>query len=61
MNEDTDDTKSAAGRRVIGLPASVVQLLREHKEVQEEERRRAAQLWQEGGWVFTSPTGRPLT
>jgi integrase len=60
INEDTDDTKSTAGRRVIGLPASVVQLLREHKEAQETDRRRAAQLWQEGGWVFTSPTGRPL-
>ncbi|WP_203720654.1 tyrosine-type recombinase/integrase, partial [Paractinoplanes brasiliensis] len=59
-NDDTDDTKSAAGRRVIGLPASVVQLLLEHKEVQGTERRRAAQLWQEGGWVFASPTGRPL-
>jgi integrase len=60
VNEDTDDTKSAAGRRVIGLPASVVQLLREHKETQEADRRKAAQLWDEGGWVFTSPTGRPL-
>ena len=60
VNEDTDDTKSAAGRRVIGLPASVAQLLRDHKEVQETERRRAAQLWNEGGWVFASPTGRPL-
>lgn len=59
-NKDTDDTKSAAGRRVMGLPDSVVQLLRKHKEAQDAERRRAAQLWDEGGWVFTSPTGRPL-
>jgi integrase len=60
LAEDTDDTKSTAGRRVIGLPAGVVQLLWEHKEVQETDRRKAAQLWDEGGWVFTTPTGRPL-
>ncbi|MEV4704650.1 tyrosine-type recombinase/integrase [Actinoplanes sp. NPDC049316] len=59
-NEDTDDTKSAAGRRVIGLPASIVQLLQEHRQAQDKDRRTAGQLWQEGGWVFTSPTGRPL-
>uniref|UniRef100_UPI002E22DD31 tyrosine-type recombinase/integrase n=1 Tax=Actinoplanes sandaracinus TaxID=3045177 RepID=UPI002E22DD31 len=59
-NEDTDDTKSAAGRRVMGLPASVVQLLRDHREVQDRERQTARQLWEEEGWVFTSPTGRPL-
>lgn len=59
-NEETDDTKSAAGRRVMGLPAGVVQLLREHRVVQDGERRAAAQLWKEGGWVFASPTGRPL-
>jgi integrase len=59
-NADTDDTKSAAGRRVIGLPASVAELLRTHKAAQENERRTAAQLWRDDGWVFASPTGRPL-
>ena len=59
-NEDTDDTKSAAGRRVMGLPESVVQLLREHRESQNRERQKARQIWEGGGWVFTSPTGRPL-
>ncbi|WP_067509254.1 site-specific integrase [Actinoplanes sp. TFC3] len=59
-NADTDDTKSVSGRRIIGLPASVVELLRQHREAQGEERRMAAQLWFEDGWVFTSPTGRPL-
>jgi integrase len=59
-NEDTDDTKSVAGRRVMGLSESVVQLLREHRESQDQERQKARQLWEESGWVFTSPTGRPL-
>jgi integrase len=59
-NGETDDTKSAAGRRVVGLPSSVVQLLREHHKIQDEERARAGQLWIEGNWVFAAPTGRPL-
>ncbi len=57
---DTDETKSRAGRRVLGLPAELAELLREHKTAQERERTTAAQLWEEGGWVFTTPTGRPL-
>ncbi len=35
-------------------------LLREHREEQHRERRAAGQLWQEGGWVFTTPTGGPV-
>lgn len=37
-----------------------MKLLRKHRDDQAAERRVAAQLWEEGGWVFTSPTGRPL-
>jgi integrase len=59
-NAETDDTKSRAGRRVMGLPAELVKLLRDHRETQEQERRTAAQLWHEGGWVFASPVGRPV-
>jgi integrase len=59
-NEDTDDTKSAAGRRVVGLPESVAQLLRDHQGAQARDRQKAGQLWGEAGWVFTSPLGRPL-
>ncbi len=57
---DADETKSRAGRRVVGLPAELAERLREHQAVQAGERRKAAQLWEEGGWVFTTPTGRPL-
>ncbi len=30
------------------------------REAQERERANAAQLWQDGGWVFATPTGRPV-
>ena len=54
------EVKSRAGRRGVGLPDPLVDLLRAHHEAQDEERRRAGQLWDEGGWVFTQPTGRPI-
>jgi integrase len=57
---DAGDTKSANGRRVVGLPAELVKLLGAHRQEQDRERQLAAQLWQEGGWVFTSPTGQPV-
>lgn len=57
---DTAETKSRAGRRVIGLPPELTTLLREHQAEQAREREAACQLWQEGGWVFTDPTGGVL-
>lgn len=59
-NPVTGETKSAAGNRVVGLPSEVVALLKLHREEQGRERAVAGQLWLEGGWVFTSPTGEPL-
>ncbi|GGU24143.1 tyrosine-type recombinase/integrase [Streptomyces violascens] len=59
-NEDTANTKSRAGRRVIGVPDELVRLLELHKQEQERERVRAAQEWQETGFVFASPVGTPL-
>ena len=35
-------------------------MLRAHQQAQAEERATAGNLWREGGWVFASPTGRPL-
>jgi integrase len=60
LRADAGDTKSANGRRVVGLPAELVKLLGAHRAEQDRERQLAAQLWQEGGWVFTSPTGQPV-
>ncbi|MET9516334.1 tyrosine-type recombinase/integrase [Streptomyces sp. NPDC002994] len=59
-NEDTANTKSRAGRRVIGVPDELVRLLELHRQEQERERVRAAQAWRETGFVFTSPVGAPL-
>jgi integrase len=55
-----DDTKSRAGRRTVGLPAALVQLLRMHRVERDRERIAACQLRSEGGWVFTTPTGQPI-
>jgi integrase len=57
---ETADTKSRAGRGSIGLPDELVALLRAHERQQVWERRRARLLSQDGGWVFTTPTGLPL-
>jgi integrase len=59
-NSLTAPTKSQAGKRLIGLPDQLVKLLQLHQEEQQRERLAACQLWQEGGWVFASPTGTPL-
>jgi integrase len=57
---ETSETKSRAGRRVVGLPSEVVALLKTHREAQERERHNAGQLWNDGGWLFATPTGGPL-
>lgn len=60
IRRETKDTKSRAGKRAIGLPDELTKLLRQHREVQAQERAAARQLWTEKGYVFTSPTGEPL-
>jgi integrase len=57
---DTDDTKPRAERRTIGLPEQLIELLRQHHTEQDRERATAAQLWHAEGWVFATPTGRPV-
>ncbi|EXG79174.1 tyrosine-type recombinase/integrase [Cryptosporangium arvum] len=61
VRSETADTKSRAGKRPIGLPTELVALLRKHKEAQEAERAKAAQLWQDEGWLFATPTGGVLS
>jgi integrase len=60
-NAATGDTKSAAGRRVVGLPDQLVVMLKRHREEQDRERRHAGSLWHEGGWVFATRTGGPVS
>jgi integrase len=44
----------------MGLPDPLVELLRDHREQQARERAKACDLWQETGYVFTTPTGQPV-
>ncbi len=60
LREDTAETKSRAGRRTIGLPDELVAILRRHRALQAAERIKAGQLWQDGGWLFATPTGQPV-
>jgi integrase len=60
LRPETASTKSAAGKRGIGLPDELVRLLKLHRKEQQRERGQAAELWTETGYVFTTQTGKPL-
>jgi integrase len=60
VRPDTSDTKSQAGKRMIGLPDPLIALLKSHRQQQEAERGKARQLWHDQGWVFARPDGLPL-
>ncbi|MFF8511258.1 tyrosine-type recombinase/integrase [Streptomyces sp. NPDC015492] len=57
-NPETADTKSRAGRRAVGLPPQLVDLLRTHRKRQDAERVTAGDKWTEEGWLFATETGR---
>ncbi|WP_333756338.1 tyrosine-type recombinase/integrase [Streptomyces sp. IBSBF 3352] len=57
-NPETADTKSRAGRRSVGLPAQLVDLLRVHRAKQEAERAAAGEQWADEDWLFATPDGR---
>jgi integrase len=57
---ETNDTKSRAGRRSVGLPAELVELLEKHRDEQAAERDRAGHLWRDSGYVFTTQRGEPV-
>jgi integrase len=57
---DPADPSSRAGRRTVGLPDARIGLLRVHAEEQARERYSAGRLWQDEGWVFATPIGRPV-
>ncbi|MCF6525663.1 site-specific integrase [Streptomyces sp. JJ36] len=57
-NPETADTKSRAGRRAVGLPPQLADLLRAHRTAQEAERREAGERWHDEGWVFATTIGR---
>ncbi len=55
------EVKSRAGRRGIVLPVELLALLEKHAAAQQREREHAGTEWDEGGWVFTQPNGRPIS
>lgn len=60
VRAETAETKSRAGRRVIGLPDQLRELLVEQQREQQADRERAGQLWTEHGYVFANELGAPL-
>lgn len=57
-NPEVSTTKSRAGRRSVGLPPQLVDLLRAHRKAQEAEREAAGERWEENGLVFPDEYGR---
>ena len=55
-----DDVKSKAGRRTVAIPGPLVDLLLAHRDIQEQERRTAGSMWEDNGFVFAQPNGRPV-
>ena len=55
------DTKTEKSRRTLTLPQHCVEVLRQHRKRQAEERLRAGEVWQDHGLVFASRVGTPLT
>ncbi len=54
------EPKSKAGRRTIKLPDPLRDALRTHRARQLEQRMAAANVWEDGGFVFCQPNGRPI-
>jgi integrase len=52
--------KSAAGRRVLALPAPMVEPLRRHAAVQAAERLRVGSRWADHGLIFAREDGTPI-
>ncbi len=54
------DTKTRKSRRSLALPARCVEVLREHRDQQQEQRQRTGQRWQDKDLVFASRVGTEL-
>ncbi|MEZ7892721.1 MAG: site-specific integrase [Candidatus Wallbacteria bacterium] len=55
----TKSPKNEFSVRTVSLSASVIQLLKEHKKIQEQDKENAGTLWNESGRVFTMWNGTP--
>jgi integrase len=54
------EPKSFAGRRSLALPPPLVEALRRHRAWQLQQRLAAANVWQDGGYVFARADGKPI-
>ncbi|MDP9460767.1 MAG: site-specific integrase [Actinomycetota bacterium] len=54
------EPKSRAGRRTIKLPDALRDALRSHRAWQAERHLAAGNVWEDGGYVFSQPNGRPI-
>ncbi len=54
------EPKSFAGRRTLALPPPLVEGLRRHRAWQLQQRMAAANVWQDGDYVFAQADGKPI-
>lgn len=52
--------KSKKSKRDLPIPAELLTLLKAHKKAQTAERLEAGSAWEDGGFVFCQPNGRPI-
>ena len=55
-----EHARNCPERRGIALPDQLAALLVVHKATQNREREFAGTVWQDGGWMFAQPDGRPI-
>jgi len=60
LNGEHGDTKTKKSRRTLALPTLSVAALRSHLDLQETERQRAGEKWEEHGLVFANLVGTEL-
>lgn len=54
------ETKNESSDRIISMPVSVMELLKQYKAWQNEERLKCGDQWQNTGFVFTQWDGKPI-
>ena len=55
-----NSTKGGEGRRTISIDPETMEILREHRKRQFEERLLAGSAWQETGYIFVTEVGLPI-
>ncbi|CCQ96582.1 Integrase family protein [[Clostridium] ultunense Esp] len=55
------EPKTPGSRRNITIPPEMINILKEHKEKQEERKKKKAESYKDYGFVFTADNGEPIT